>query len=186
MIDYVAFETVPLVREVKAIRRAMSWLQKEMVDVNLKPWWISCVFPNGQFPEVAHQGGPRRLSARDVAIAALGEQRSGEEQTLDLVPTGIGINCTSVEFLPGLLAAIGQEVAALSPQEGASKPFLAIYPRGVDPDSKARVKKRWAEELGGVVRGLVADGIWEEIFVGGCCTIGPDDIRELALNLNAE
>ncbi|KAG1739800.1 Homocysteine S-methyltransferase [Suillus occidentalis] len=47
-IDFIAFETAPLVREVEAIRRAMNNM-KEITRP--KPWWITATFPNGKYPE---------------------------------------------------------------------------------------------------------------------------------------
>jgi homocysteine S-methyltransferase len=42
-VDVVAFETLPVVREVRAVREVMKTLQ----DSGLRPnFWISCVFPN--------------------------------------------------------------------------------------------------------------------------------------------
>jgi homocysteine S-methyltransferase len=186
MLDYVAFETIPLAREVKAIRRAVSWLQKDLAAQRkggMKPWWISCTFPDGQFPEVERPGGPR-ISAREIVQAALGEQRS------DPVPTGIGINCTPVDFLPGLLAQVGEEVAELR-EKGLPKPFLVIYPGGKDLGSKARRqgmvgtgRKSWAEELGCIAKILMKGDIWDGFVIGGCCMTGPDDIRELSQKIN--
>jgi homocysteine S-methyltransferase len=70
-IDCIAFETVPLAREVKGIRRAIGLLQKEGVEDHLvKPWWISLVFPSGRYPETEHPGG-QNLSVRHVAEAVL-------------------------------------------------------------------------------------------------------------------
>lgn len=51
-IDIVAFETLPRFDEVKAVREVMKTLEacnntkKELGSMGLKPYWISCVFPN--------------------------------------------------------------------------------------------------------------------------------------------
>jgi len=49
VLDFIAFETVPLVREIRAIRMAMANLERNAIK--RKPWWISFVFPEGKFPE---------------------------------------------------------------------------------------------------------------------------------------
>jgi homocysteine S-methyltransferase len=42
-IDIVAFETLPVVREVRAVREVMGELDRE--GIGMKKFWISCVFP---------------------------------------------------------------------------------------------------------------------------------------------
>ncbi len=60
-IDYLAFETVPLIREAKAIRQAVSDLYATTLDdsrkIEPKPWWISFTFPDGELPEASYIGG---------------------------------------------------------------------------------------------------------------------------------
>ncbi|KAI0771780.1 hypothetical protein BC629DRAFT_1595532 [Irpex lacteus] len=100
-VDYVAFETVPLRREIRAIRRAMSaFLQEKRAavdsngDMGIVKWWISTVWPDGLYPEV-NQNGERDTTAKDVVEALLGS-REGEAR-----PWGVGVNCTFVDHLPG-------------------------------------------------------------------------------------
>ena len=198
-IDYVAFETVPLVREVKAIRKAMARLQEEFVKQGrgadyMKPWWISHTFPDGQFPEVERPGGPK-LSARQIVVGALEKKQDTDNGGVhDLVPTGLGINCTNLRFLRLHVAKMGLEMANLS-DKNTRRPFLVIYPSGgevYDPisrswnleDGEETNSEVWAEELCSVVMAIAKEDIWDGILVGGCCRVGPEKIRALSEILN--
>ena len=121
-IDIIAFETVPLVREVKAIRKTMAQLFHPVGGNDLKPWWISCVFLNGNCPEEKYPGGPN-LTARDVVAAALcrGHDMKGP------VPTAVGVNCTSPDLLPTLVNEMKLARQDHYGTDGAS-PWLVLYP----------------------------------------------------------
>jgi homocysteine S-methyltransferase len=187
-IDIIAFETVPLVREVKAIRLAIFWLQRELVtreaSSSFKPWWISCVFPNGQCPETRGPGG-RNMTARDIVAAAL-QQADADDSTP--IPTGLGVNCTSLEFISVLATEMTQAVADFCDRR-QSKRWLILYPNGgdiYDPISgtwliqEQAEKRAWAPRFRTVMDNLGSiDNIWGGIVVGGCCRTGPDEIRAL-------
>ncbi|KZW01832.1 Homocysteine S-methyltransferase [Exidia glandulosa HHB12029] len=103
-IDIIAFETIPLLCEMRAVRRAMGILLSELQDgshsngdhddatsksdyVRLggKKWWISCTFPgpDARLPDPTASAG-----VGDIVLAVLGEQHGMPR------PSGIGINCT--------------------------------------------------------------------------------------------
>jgi hypothetical protein len=50
-VDAIAFETIPLAREVKAIRRAVAALEDELAPEERKPWWVCTIYPGGEIPE---------------------------------------------------------------------------------------------------------------------------------------
>jgi len=199
-IDCIAFETVPLVREVKAIKLAMLRLQQDLVtrDSNavLKPWWISGIFPGGHCPETQCQGGPN-LTATDFVTAALqwSPCLSKELTNMDSVlpvPAGVGINCTSMDFIPVIVAEMTRAVTDFHKQ-ALQKPWLVLYPNGgdvYDPTTrtwqkqKQSEKETWAFRLGKIVSDVTTSHmgvqVWGGIMVGGCCRTGPEEIRVLA------
>lgn len=186
-IDCIAFETVPLAREAKAIRKAVGMLRKESSAsgeraISKKPWWISLVCPAGQYPESAWPGGPN-LTIRQAAEATL-----GNASTANPSPDAIGINCTQTELLPALLE--GLQVAAKDEGEQSGL-WLVLYPNGgdvYDPVSRTwRVNEAigssentWARALGKIVDSVRNQGVWKGVIVGGCCRVGPEEISALS------
>lgn len=196
-IDFIAFETVPLVREVKAIRLAISWLQRELVardaKSSFKPWWISCVFPSGQCPEMRSPGGTN-MAARDIVVAAL-QQADGDDSTP--IPTGVGVNCTSMDYIPAIATEMTQAVADFCDQRKSAR-WLILYPNGGDIyDSISRTwliqeqdkKQEWAPRFRKIVDALGRSGaigkIWDGVVVGGCCRTGPDEIHALTREITS-
>ncbi|KAJ6507416.1 Homocysteine S-methyltransferase [Mycena vitilis] len=196
-LDFVAFETVPLVREIRAIRMAMRALH-ERKPVKSKPWWISFVFPGGKFPETETVEGDDKVSVRSVVGAALGNSPSpGSDGSLP-IPSALGINCTETEAIPGIL--VEMEAAVL--QFGVAHenpPWLVLYPNGgdvYDPVTQTWEVKTgcdvWAEKLGDIVAKLhLADstswqgGVWAGVVAGGCCRTKPQDIGLLSKRLGS-
>jgi homocysteine S-methyltransferase len=187
-VDLIAFETVPLAREVKAIRRAVSMLQEEMRNADreflMKPWWITLVFPDGRYPETEYPTG-QNLSVRQVADAAL-----ANEHIHYPVPSAIGLNCVQTEFFSDTLTGLQQAMDVIL-EDGTRRPWLVIYPNGgdvYDPISRTwKVKgstgtkgSAWADRLWEVVGQVRSQGTWEGVLVGGCCRTGPDEISALS------
>lgn len=188
-IDCIAFESVPLAREVKAIRRAVGMLQKEMTEADrefsMKPWWISVVFPNGRYPEVDRPEG-QNLTVRQVAEAAVG---IGNTQN-NPVPSAIGLNCVQIEYFPQLLSGLRQAMDDIW-EKDTRRPWLALYPNGgdvYDPVSRTwKVKggtetkgDAWADKLWEIVSEAKVQETWGGVLVGGCCRTGPDEISALS------
>ncbi|KAJ7213032.1 Homocysteine S-methyltransferase [Mycena pura] len=180
-IDAVAFETVPLVREARAVRVAMGRLFADAADsdgsrggVQRKPWWVSFVFPDGRFPETVpgpHGEELRHVSVRAIVAAAFQDTTSGDGEPLPR-PSALGINCTNVDALPELLAEMEDALREIllaghasseeeAPEWHSERPWLLLYPNGgdvYDPVSQTWVVKGnkgvWAEKLRSIVTNL--------------------------------
>ncbi|KAH7912429.1 Homocysteine S-methyltransferase [Hygrophoropsis aurantiaca] len=188
-IDCLAFETIPLEREVRAIRRAVGTVVNSSTQnkTKLKPWWITMVFPGGQYPEKRSPHGESYTVAELVATA-LQVVNSDLEEPLP-TPNGIGINCTGLRYLHHLLPDFEASVA-LYPRE--PKPWLILHPNkgdGYDSVSKTwrmtDTSVSWADEFAEIVKGMKQD-VFGGIIAGGCCKAGPEEIRGLRINLNLE
>jgi homocysteine S-methyltransferase len=120
-IDILAFETIPLAREARAIRRAVgevfAWSGAE------KPWWIGFTFPDGEFPEKQFVNGPPMhiaavLDAIFSVPAAGGTDRGA-------VPSAIGINCTSPSVISPLIKEMSCALSnAFLPTRSSPWPLL--------------------------------------------------------------
>lgn len=186
IVDLVAFETVPLSREITAIRRAVGQLQEELRvrHAVMKKWWMSTVWPDGRFPEELVSGGGRALPGQ-VVQSLLGHTDSSAIPQ----PWGIGINCTSLEHLPMLFAEFSAAARELCPPS-SEKPWLVVYPnRGDTYDPIHRIwihgaigkGELWAEKYWRVVKEMGGeDRVWSGIVLGGCCRTGPVEIEALA------
>ncbi|KAI0338964.1 Homocysteine S-methyltransferase [Trametopsis cervina] len=167
-LDAVAFETVPLTREVRAMRHAMHELWEEVGEGREKAWWIGSVWPDGVYPE-------RDAGVGDVMRALL-EEREGEARL-----TAVGVNCTQVRYVSGVLRQMEAWLAAHSSEYGGEgeRPALVVYPNGGDVyDGKTQTwvtnvdgkGERWAksvvEAVGDAVRGGSGRGWWWVGVVG--------------------
>lgn len=180
-IDCIAFESVPLVREVMAIRKAVGMLQKEGNEKYspVKPWWISLVFPHGRYPETGPSGG-QSLSVRQV-VEALGENEGPNNP----LPSAIGLNCTQTKFFPTLLAELQKAVDDIW-DTSKRRPWLVMYPNGNEVyDIASRTWREvaagntWANKLAEIVENVMKQGTWGGLVVGGCCRTGPEEISTL-------
>jgi homocysteine S-methyltransferase len=177
MIDIIAFETIPVLWEVRAIKRAMAGLTREGKE--RKPWWISLVFPGGRFPQESEGMLGERVGARHAAMHMLEDMDNGE------APGAIGINCTKPEFFSELLDGM-EEVL----RERQTIPWLVIYPDGhglfdaatqtyeADPEPDA-----WVDDVVRIVDERTP-GRWAGLIVGGCCSAGPSHISRLSARFN--
>ncbi|KAG4428010.1 hypothetical protein IFR05_016509 [Cadophora sp. M221] len=177
-VDLVAFETVPLLKEITAVRAVMGQVEAEGVE--RRDFWVSCVFP------AEEMGLPDGSVVRDVAKAML---EAGEGLS---VPMGVGINCTKVGKLEALVMEFESEIEALVGRGEAEWPTLVVYPDGTDGEVYDTVTKEWVKsEVGsnsgaswdetvfGIVDRARNRGFWKSIIVGGCCKTTPDDISKL-------
>lgn len=118
-ISYVAFETLPRLDEIRAVRRAYH-----DAHITNKKLWISCVFP-GEAKSL-----PDGTSV-DRAVRGMLEPLSGGSK-----PWGIGINCTKLHKLASLVASYGESVRDLTMRAASSRlnlgapPCLLLYPDG--------------------------------------------------------
>ena len=189
-IDFIAFETVPLRREIKAIRWAMRNIDEELGMKKL--WWISTVHSGGNFPE-EKSGNRGNVTMEEVVQALLDTKQIKGLGDLP-VPTGLGINCTSMEFIPRLFRELSEAVRDVRIVSGGTRnPWLVVYPNGGklwNPITRTwhdknyaggeEVRRTWASQLGEEVQSISKEGFWSGIIVGGCCKTGPSDIAELA------
>ena len=179
-VDVVAFETIPRLDEVRAVRTAANVNRHSKV---MKPYWVTCVFPNED------SRLPDGSSVVDV-VKALFEKREWHDGIEMLVPWGVGINCTEVRKLPGLI----REYESAAEGLGVQLPRLVIAPNGSKGqryDSATQTWKGdisdgndWAEQVWEVVKAVKQRGKWGGIVVGGCCKTGPDDIAKLRQNID--
>lgn len=184
-INLIAFETVPLRREVKAIRKAMGWLRRKFIDEGrnqvLKPWWISCVFPKGESPEDTVPNGGGKVQIDQLLDAAYQVESI---ESIFIKPSAFGINCTGLKYIPSLAAKVSNYFKSLETNEAG--PFwIVLYPNGNGTYDEAKQTwnaseddngVEWAKEL---IRVIERESIGQRLLVGGCCHTGPKEIFTL-------
>jgi homocysteine S-methyltransferase len=168
-VDIIAFETLPRIDEVRATRKVMQSIED-------RPYWISCVFPNddGKLPD--------GTSINELVVTMLEGKRA---------PYAIGMNCTKVRKLEGLIEAFENAAQA----HGLKLPRLVIYPDGtagkvydtkiwqwVGEDISG---PPWEEQMAEIVQRTQSRGRWQGIVVGGCCKTTPGHISRMKQRLRA-
>lgn len=175
-VDVVAFETLPRVDEVKAVRKVMRGVDR--------PFWISCVFPGDKSAE-GRYSLPDGTGLQDLVAALLG----GDEAK----PWGIGINCTKIWKVRDLLNDLENTIEA----GGYEAPRLLLYPDGAGDlvydttkqewlpmeGSDKEARKKWEEEMADIVSEVQGRGRWKSVVAGGCCMTGPEHIKALSERL---
>lgn len=176
LVDSIAFETVPVAREVTAIRRAVTIVAASLhgEGKHMKPWLLTAVFPDGRCPET-HVPGGEHIRAKEVAGLMVQEGVVGEGRAL-VRPNGIGFNCVAVEHMQGLLDQF-REACTQVIGEGRRWPWLVIKPNGGGGTGIG-----WADSVAKCVDEACFQG-WGGFIVGGCCKAGPDEIAQLASKL---
>ncbi|GAA5975526.1 hypothetical protein JCM10908_005189 [Rhodotorula pacifica] len=197
-VDLLAFETVPSLTEIRAIRKAMHIFTRTHFPSNngaAKAFYISLVFPRTSDsdaavrfpdPELAHL--PTLADQVPLLVrAALAPQ---EEEGYAL-PGGLGFNCTSPLHARQVVRLLSNEVATLSSTDtegGEKKPWLLVYPDGgAVYDVKTRTwhhptgltDKSWAKLVADSVAEAVDGSVWAGVVLGGCCKAGPGAIKAL-------
>ncbi|KAF8322237.1 Homocysteine S-methyltransferase [Clavulina sp. PMI_390] len=190
-IDIIAFETIPLAREARAIRRVMTTLFLEHHAV--KPWWIAFTFPRGELPQKQYIGGPPMTAQQliDAVYSTANEL---------LVPPAIGINCTSPPAVASMIVGMTCAMLNVVSQSPMIKPWIVVYPNGgltYQPgirkwieSEEGRSGEDWAKgviESVGSSLSRVAEGPgdgkplpWSGVILGGCCLTGPTEIGLLS------
>lgn len=124
-LQFIAFETIPVLAEIRAVRRAIRTLSLEAT-----PFWISCVFPNDDAML------PDGNSVEAVVKAML----EGDEPR----PFAIGLNCTKVHNLARLVSLFEDSVDALVKNKKIPKsPTLILYPDGTNGEVYDTVTQTW-------------------------------------------
>lgn len=173
-IDLLAFETLPRIDEVKAVRQVMQDLLEE------KPYWITCVFPKPDSDDL-----PDGSTVKQVVSAML----QGEKP-----PFAIGLNCTKVSKVPNLIQKFETAIDEL----GFDPPRLVIYPDGAGDQVYNTTKQvwetddhltnsvsQWDESMLTIVQEAQVRGKWKGIIVGGCCKTRPAHIAALRKRIDA-
>jgi homocysteine S-methyltransferase len=191
-IDCLAFETVPLLREAQAIQKAITMLETYLMATQkkMKPWWLSFVFLNGQFPQDSRPNG-RKMTVKELVRNLCSPIGDGT------IPSGIGVNCTVPKDSVHLLKSLSQEFL----QYSIPQPWLVLYPnaRGQrydsiqhscmdqgNDDTEEELKDKWVAEVGEIcqLEGMNRRGL----LVGGCCKCGSayiNGLKSLLLRLRA-
>lgn len=133
-VRYVAFETLPRLDEVRAVRRAARAAGLAC------PFWIVCVYP----------GEARALpdgSGVDAVVEAMLGPAPGAA-----TPWGVGLNCTKLPKLAGLVADYEAAWARLAARPGAAAPAnapaLVLYPDGTQGEVYNTTTKTWEKPEG--------------------------------------
>lgn len=184
-VSYIAFETIPRVDEIIAVRK----LVKKPIDIDKglvtslqqTPHWISCLFP-GEGNKL-----PDGSSVQQVVEAMLSPEIS------DVVPWGIGINCTKIAKIASLVTEYEAAVKHLVDNRRLEEwPSLVLYPDGTNgevyntttqrwelPAGQTKPKTSWETQLADIVENATKRRNWRSILVGGCCKTSHVDIANL-------
>jgi homocysteine S-methyltransferase len=133
-VHFIAFETIPRLDEIRAVRQAMA-----SAGIR-KDFWISSVFPGA--PNTLPDGS----TVEQVIEAMLGP--------LDCAatPWGVGINCTKIAKLPDLVRNYETAVSKMTSSGTLpSSPALVLYPDGTKGEIYNTTTKTWEQ-------GLAAEG----------------------------
>ncbi|WWD21641.1 hypothetical protein CI109_106127 [Kwoniella shandongensis] len=199
-VDWIAFETVPVLHEVKAIRRAMGVLNVELAKEYAgddhwweKKFWITSPFPSGQHPQLI-KNGQDHASIQQVLSAFI----EGD----GAIPHGIGINCANPSYLPSLTEAFTSAFRATAALEHERRPYFVLYPDGgqvydtitrtwsTPPSSGG--PEAWAKQVYTIAKDLESattrngEKLWGGVIVGGCCKSSFEEIRALRNLVDAE
>lgn len=142
-IDWICFETVPLVREILAIRLAMGQLSQRLTEKYTnsnedqswkRPFWISCVFPGGKFPDTSSvEEVVKHLTLTPTSLTSAPELNLGQSELPR--PTAIGINCTSPAYISSISQAMTLALTNMQREQNSDSPrdqppAFVLYPDG--------------------------------------------------------
>ncbi|KAI2613492.1 Homocysteine S-methyltransferase [Hypoxylon fragiforme] len=136
-VGFVAFETVPKLIEIKAIRKLFTHAPSSSSNARpilhgSLPFWISCVFPNDDYTL------PDGSDIDQVVDAMLDPDAS------DVFPWGIGINCTKINKLPELVRMYSTAVSRLAKAGRlTAQPSLVLYPDGTNGEVYDTTTMTW-------------------------------------------
>lgn len=180
-IDIVAFETIPRLDEVRAVRAAANVNRHKNV---YKPYWVTCVFPNDD------DKMPDGSSVHSIVEALFGPRKWEDGHDLK-TPWGVGINCTKVEKLANLIQQFEQAASVMN----ITLPRLIVAPNGSNGLKYDSVTQTWVGDekedgdwsvrVAEITREVISRGQWAGVAVGGCCKTGPKEITHLKKHLDA-
>lgn len=162
--DLLAFETLPRLDEVRAVKAVANG-----------KYWITCVFPNeNRLPD-------------GTSIPVLLKTMMAYP-----VPWGIGMNCTKVAKIAGLIT----EFEEAAEEMNITLPRLVIYPDGTNGLKYDTTLQQWVgseedgpawdEQVATIVSMVQRRGKWKGIVVGGCCKTTPEHIARLRARLKSD
>lgn len=147
-LQYVAFETLPRLDEIKAVRRAFAAAAQPGTALpgGAFPdrFWIACVFPGDD--EKLPDGGTVE-QAVEAMLGSLGEDVAASDERSR--PWGVGINCTKLHKLEGLIRRFEDAVAGLVRRGVVPEaPALVLYPDGTDGEVYNTTAMTWEVPAG--------------------------------------
>lgn len=147
-VRYIAFETIPRVDEIRAVRRAMA---ESGLSAKI-PFWVSCVFPNNgddkyNLPDGTHISKVVQSMLSPLPLPTGEPDSQNEDKPAPVpaaVPFGIGINCTKLPKLPDLVHEfeMGVHESLLDGIIGRS-PTLVLYPDGTKGETYNSATMKW-------------------------------------------
>lgn len=126
-ISYVACETLPRLDEVRAVRKVIKGFTS-------KPYWISCVFPgpDDQLPD-----------GSDIDQVVQAMLLPDGSMTC---PWGIGINCTKIDKVEGLIQKFEEAVTkGVQEEKLTAWPALVLYPDGTNGEVYNTTTQIWEQ-----------------------------------------
>lgn len=208
-IDIIAFETIPCISEVTAIRSAIAKLHSSYPSIEEKISYASFVFPIEDSLDVPI-GKESAAKGTAECFEALVDSVFGSPSLPKF--DGIGINCTKPHITAKIVPSINEAVAARTHSSKESKPFLFVcakcfqihiltvilqlYPDGglvwngttrqwTGGDHNFMGNQNWANMVFDTAKSAIApisdenERVWAACFVGGCCKSSADDILNL-------
>jgi len=182
IVDCLAFETIPLLREAQAIQRAVALFESYLLERQLpmKPWWLSFVFLKGQFPQDS-PSKRRKLMVSELVRGLCNPIGNG------ILPSGVGVNCTVPNDAIRILKSLMHEFA----QYSVPQPWAVLYPNGGHGydlnthswlargggETEKEALENWVEEVGAFCRKERSHS--RGMLVGGCCKCGPGYVQAL-------
>ena len=134
-VSLVAFETLPLLKEVEAVRKVMGDVSNLLKGDDQKGFWVTCVFP-GEGNRL-----PDGSSVKEV-VKKLLEKREGSA-----VPMGIGLNCTKILKVEELVLEFETAVRQMvNSGETDEWPALVLYPDGTNGEVYNTTTKVWEKK----------------------------------------
>ncbi|KLU85918.1 homocysteine S-methyltransferase [Magnaporthiopsis poae ATCC 64411] len=194
-LQYVAFETLPRLDEIRAVRKAFGAAAGGAFPDR---FWIACVFPGDdeRLPDgsTVEQAVEAMLGSFGEDVAALDERSR---------PWGIGINCTKLHKLEGLIRRFEDAVSGLI-RRGVihEAPTFVLYPDGTNGEvyntttmtwelpagsgNDVVAKVPWEVKLAEIVQRANDRGVFNSFLVGGCCKANHENIKGLRDRLVSE
>ncbi|KAM0788177.1 hypothetical protein ACM66B_001338 [Microbotryomycetes sp. NB124-2] len=208
-VGVIAFETIPILTELKAVRRAMTAFNAEQRTrgEQVKPFYVSFVFPLDERGQAKFPDSDMRSLELDQQLLEMVKwcfattEASQNDQEQDL-PGGVGINCSNPDHIGKISEALSRAIDQTLPLDTTLKPWLVMYPDGgavYDVFTKTwsnpsgMDELTWASKLATTISDTLSyrrsahegeddargDLLFGGVVAGGCCKAGPRYIQAL-------